>query len=63
MGPNGPFYAFNLMHRRIEDSSTQGDLNFENLAQEVSEKKNFSMLDREHSCNILLKNGDAFALV
>jgi hypothetical protein len=51
------------MHRRIEDSSTQGDLNFENLAQEVSEKKNFSMLDREHSCNILVKNGDAFALV
>ena len=35
-------------------------MNSQSLAQEVSEKK-FSMLPRDYSCDILVKNGDAFS--
>ena len=36
----------------MEGSSSEGDLNCEDLAQEVSEK-NFCMLSRDCSCDIL----------
>jgi hypothetical protein len=36
----------------IEDSAAEGDLNCGGLPQEVSEEKRFSMLSRDHSCDI-----------
>jgi hypothetical protein len=38
----------------MEDSDTAGDLNYGSLAQEDLEK-NFSMMPRDCSCDILLK--------
>ena len=38
----------------MEDSGAKSYLNCEGLAQEVSEEKNFSMLPRDHSCDILV---------
>lgn len=40
----------------MEDSYTEGDLNYGNLAQEVSEEKHFCLMMRYHSYDILLKN-------
>jgi hypothetical protein len=44
----------------MEDSCTEHDLNCRGLVQEVSEGKNFSMLSRYCSCDILVKNVAAF---
>ena len=44
----------------MEDSDAQGAVNCRSLAQEVSEEKNFSMLPRDHSCDILMKKVTAF---
>jgi hypothetical protein len=44
----------------MEDIGAEGGLNCHSLAQVVSEKKNFSMLPRDHSCVILVKNVAAF---
>ena len=41
---------------------TDNDLKCQNLAQEVSEK-NFSMLPRNHSCDILVKELTTFIIV
>ena len=50
--------------RNMEDSSTECDsMTSGALAQEVSEDKNFSMLPRDHSCDILVKSVATFALV
>ena len=47
----------------MEDSGAEGDLmNCGGLIQEVSEKKNFSMLPRDNSCDILVNN-DCFLLL
>lgn len=40
--------------RSMEDGSAEGDLNCQDIAQEVSEE-NYSMWPREHSCGILVK--------
>ena len=42
--------------RSMEDSGPEGDLNSGCLTQEVSERKNFSMMLRHCSCDILLKS-------
>jgi len=39
-----------------EDSGAESDLNGGDLAQEDSEQKNLSMLPRDHSCDIYVKN-------
>ena len=39
-------------NRKMEFSGAEGDLNFGDLAQEVSQEKNFSMLPRDHSCDM-----------
>ena len=44
----------------MEDSSLEDDLNCGGLDQKVSEKKNFSMLSRYHSYDILVKKVAAF---
>jgi hypothetical protein len=44
----------------MEVSDAEGDLNYGGVAQEVSEKKNFSMWPRDCSCDILAKNVAAF---
>jgi hypothetical protein len=44
----------------MENIGTEGDLNFGGLAQEASEEKIFSMLPRDHFCDILMKNVAAF---
>ena len=45
----------------MEDSGADCDLrNDGELTQEVSEEKNFSMLPRDHSCDILVKKVAAF---
>ena len=49
----------NYPNRNIEDKGGEGDLNWGDLAQEVSEE-NTSMWLRDHSCDILLKNVAAF---
>ena len=49
--------------RSMEDSGAEGDLNCGGLAQVVSEEKNVSMLHRDHSCGILVKNVEVSALV
>ena len=47
--------------RNIEDSSSKCELmNCGGLPQEVSEEKNFSVLPRDHSCDILIKNVAVF---
>ena len=46
--------------KNMEDSGTEGDLNCGRLAHEVSEEKNFSMLPKDCSCDILVKNVVAF---
>ena len=46
--------------KSMEDSGAEGDLNCGSLAHEVSEEKNFSMLPRDCSCDILVKNVVAF---
>ena len=46
--------------RKMKDSGAEGDLNCGGLAQEVSEEKNFSMLLRNHSCDMLMKNVATF---
>jgi hypothetical protein len=46
--------------RHIEDSCTKCDLDFGGLTQDISEKKNFSVLYRDFSCDILMKNLLAF---
>lgn len=43
-----------------QDSGTDDDLHCGGLAQEVSEEKNFTMLPREGSYDILVKNVAAF---
>ena len=43
----------------MEDSSLEDDLDYVGQAQKVSEK-NFSMLSRDHSYDILVKNVAAF---
>lgn len=47
-------------NRSMEDSSLVDDLNCGALDQKVSQKKNFSMLSRDHSYDILVKNVTAF---
>lgn len=49
--------------RSTEDSDAEGDLNCESLAQEVSDKKNFSLWPTDCSCDILVKIVAAHALV
>ena len=46
--------------RNIKDSHAEDDLNYQGLAQEATEKDNFSMLPRDCSCDILVKNLAAF---
>ena len=41
--------------KNMSDSGAGVDLNCSHLAQEVSEEKNFSMLPRDHSCDVLVK--------
>jgi hypothetical protein len=45
-------------NRNMEDSGAEGDLNYGGWARKVSEKKkkNISMLPRDYSCDILVKN-------
>ena len=38
--------------RSMEDRGARSDLNCQGLTQEIPEKKNFSMLARDHSCDI-----------
>ena len=47
----------------MEDIDTGGDMSCKNLAQKFSEEKNVTMLPRDHSCDILMKNVVAFASV
>ena len=44
----------------MEDSGADGYLNCGSLDQKVSEEKNFNMLPRNHSHDILVKNVTAF---
>ena len=47
--------------RSIEDRGTKCEsMNYVELAQEYSEGKNFSVLPRNHSCDILVKEMTAF---
>lgn len=46
--------------KSTEDSDAEGNLNYEGLAQEISDKKNFSMQPTDCSCDILLKIVAAF---
>lgn len=46
--------------RNMEDIGAVGDLNYADLAQEVSVGKNFSMWPRDCFCDILVKNVAAF---
>ena len=55
-------YLIGHSSRSMEDSGPEGDLNSGCLTQEVSERKNFSMMLRHCSCDILLKNLAAFCL-
>ena len=48
------------LSRNMEDNSTEGYLNCSSLALEVSMEKNFTMLCRDHSCDIFMKNMAAF---
>ena len=45
------------------EDGIQGDFGCGGLAQEVSQEKNFNMLLRDSSCDILVKNVSDFALV
>lgn len=59
------YFKWGLMghpNKNMEDSGPEGDLNSGCLTQEVSERKNFSMMLRHCSCDILLKNLAAFCL-
>ena len=48
--------------RNMENSGAKCDLiNCGELSQDVSEEKNFSMLPRDCSCDILVKNAAAFS--
>ncbi|MGE9574538.1 hypothetical protein ACQP3C_26175 [Escherichia coli] len=47
-------------NRRLENNAVDTNVDYDSLAQEVSEEKNFSMLPRDCSCNILVKNVAAF---
>ena len=47
-------------NRNTEENSAKSHLKCRGLAQEVSEEKNFSMLLRDCSCNILVKNVTAY---
>ena len=49
-------------NRNTDDFVAEGDLNCGNLLLEVSEKRNCSMLPRDHSYNVLVKNVAAFYL-
>lgn len=49
--------------RRMEERGTKSDVNCGGLVQEVSEMKNFNILNSDPSCDILVKNVAAFALV
>ena len=45
----------------MEGSDAESDLNWlGDVAQEVSEENNFSILPRNHTCDILAKNMTAF---
>ena len=45
----------------MEGSGAECELmNYRGLTQEVSEEKNLSMLPRDHSCDILVKNMTGF---
>ena len=46
--------------RNMEDFVAESDLNYADLAQKVSSKKNFSMQPRDCFCGILVKNVAAF---
>ena len=46
--------------RNLKNSGAECDLNYRDLAQEVSEEKNFSMWPRDCSCDNLVKNIAAF---
>ena len=46
--------------RNMEDFVAESDLNYADLAQKVSSKKNFSMQPRDCVCGIFVKNVDAF---
>ena len=46
--------------RSMEDSGPKSYLNCRDLAEEVSEEKNFNMLPRNHSCDILVKKVTVF---
>jgi hypothetical protein len=61
----GCFKLCLLVHtdRSIEDRGAEDALSCGGLAPEVSEDKNFSVLPGDHSCDILVKNVAAFALV
>ena len=46
--------------RSIEDSAVKSYLNYEGLAQDVSEEQNINIWPRDHSCDILVKKLAAF---
>lgn len=48
--------------RIIEDSSTEGKVDYAGTSQEVSEGKHISKWPRHHSCDILAKNVVGFYL-
>lgn len=50
--------------RSKEDLGVEYDLkNCGKISQEISKERNFSMLPRDHSCDVLVKKVTAFALV
>ena len=55
------YYLMDHTSRSMEGSGVKCDLmNWPGMNQEVSEEKNFSMLSRDHSCDVLLKEVAAF---
>ena len=53
-------FKWGLIGHTIKSMEAEGDLNCGSLAQEVSEEKDCSMLPRDLSCDILVKNVSAF---
>lgn len=47
----------------MKGSGAGGNLNYGVLAQDILEEKKFNMLPRDYSCDILVKNMNAFAFV
>jgi hypothetical protein len=46
--------------RKVEDSAAENSLNYDSLAQEVSEGKNISKWPKYHPCDFLAKHSAAF---